>query len=225
MPSFVFYIIVGLALILGLALVFLRNPPQKNLEHPYTKKSFFSKAERSFLGVLEQALTDDYRIFAKVRLADLIKVKSGLSKSAWQSAFNRINSKHIDFVVNKSDDLSLVCAIELDDKSHQKRKSRDEFVNKALEAAGIPLFRFPVKQAYELTEIRTTLEGILNTRERQENPPRKLQESITEPVKTCPKCESQMIIRTAKKGENKGKEFLACSAYPKCRTIMPLHFT
>ena len=35
----------------------------------------------------------------------------------------------------------------------------------------------------------------------------------------CPKCGSQMILRTAKQGPNAGNEFWGCSTYPKCHGI------
>jgi hypothetical protein len=37
--------------------------------------------------------------------------------------------------------------------------------------------------------------------------------------RTCPKCGSPMVLRTARQGTNAGKQFRGCSAYPKCRTI------
>ena len=33
----------------------------------------------------------------------------------------------------------------------------------------------------------------------------------------CPKCNSEMVTRTAKRGQNAGNEFLACSSFPQCR--------
>jgi len=39
----------------------------------------------------------------------------------------------------------------------------------------------------------------------------------------CPTCKKgTLVLRTAKKGKNKGKEFLACSNFPKCKYISPL---
>ncbi|MEX1201581.1 MAG: topoisomerase DNA-binding C4 zinc finger domain-containing protein [Methylophaga sp.] len=35
----------------------------------------------------------------------------------------------------------------------------------------------------------------------------------------CPKCGSEMLLRETKKGENAGKQFWGCSAFPKCRTV------
>ena len=36
----------------------------------------------------------------------------------------------------------------------------------------------------------------------------------------CPKCGSEMILRTAKRGDRKGKQFYGCSKYPKCRKMI-----
>lgn len=33
----------------------------------------------------------------------------------------------------------------------------------------------------------------------------------------CPRCGNELVLRTAKKGENAGKQFWGCSAFPKCR--------
>lgn len=39
----------------------------------------------------------------------------------------------------------------------------------------------------------------------------------------CPECQKgTLVVRTAKKGKNKGNKFLACSRFPKCKYISPL---
>lgn len=38
---------------------------------------------------------------------------------------------------------------------------------------------------------------------------------------TCPKCGEVMVLRKAKSGASAGQEFWGCSAFPKCRTVMP----
>ncbi len=40
--------------------------------------------------------------------------------------------------------------------------------------------------------------------------------------KICPKCEREMVLRTATKGLNAGNQFWGCSAYPRCRYTMPV---
>ncbi len=50
---------------------------------------------------------------------------------------------------------------------------------------------------------------------------KKTVEPDTEDNKTgiCPRCGSQLVLRTAKRGENAGKQFYGCSSFPKCRYI------
>ncbi|RMD68992.1 MAG: nuclease [Bacteroidetes bacterium] len=39
-------------------------------------------------------------------------------------------------------------------------------------------------------------------------------------TKICPKCGSDMILRTSKKGANAGRKFWGCSTFPRCRVIL-----
>ncbi len=41
----------------------------------------------------------------------------------------------------------------------------------------------------------------------------------TMPDGKCPRCGAELVLRTAKKGNNAGKQFYGCSAFPKCRYI------
>ena len=45
---------------------------------------------------------------------------------------------------------------------------------------------------------------------------------LNDPRKFCPKCESEMVLRTAKKGSGAGKQFWGCSTYPRCNFTMPI---
>jgi len=47
------------------------------------------------------------------------------------------------------------------------------------------------------------------------------QEILRDTRKLCPKCESEMVLRTARKGIGSGRKFWGCSAYPQCRFTMP----
>lgn len=46
------------------------------------------------------------------------------------------------------------------------------------------------------------------------------QEAVIEEL--CPRCNSKLVLRVSKKGENIGKKFYGCSAFPKCRFIKEL---
>ena len=39
---------------------------------------------------------------------------------------------------------------------------------------------------------------------------------LNDPRKFCPKCESQMVVRTAKRGAKAGQQFWGCPNYPRC---------
>lgn len=135
-----------------------RQPSQ--VSFPYRRRqALFTAAERSFLGVLDREVEGRYRVFGKVRLFDLLEVIGAGSQSERQAAVSRISQKHIDFVLCRPGDLSLVAAIELDDASHERadRRERDLLVTAACRAAGLPLLRFPAKASYTAAEVRSAL--------------------------------------------------------------------
>jgi len=205
--------LVSVVVILKFVLTILKQKPST---FPYESAGILlSPAERSFFGVLEQALGNTYRIFCKVRLADVLSVKKGAAN--WQTAFNRIQSKHLDFVICNPADFSILLAIELDDQSHEKpsRQERDDFVDKALETAGVRLVRFTAKRSYSIQEIQNALTNDNATK------------TVESPVPTsnepfCPNCGGKMTKRVAKSGANAGKEFWGCSIYPKCKGIVEI---
>jgi hypothetical protein len=122
-----FLVIVVLALVLLAlgAVLGKRASSGGSLGFPYQPAAtLFSPAERSFLGVLDQAMGSEYRVFGKVRVADIATVRPGLGASARQAALNRVAAKHFDFVVCRSSDLSVLCAVELNDKSHSNRRTQ-----------------------------------------------------------------------------------------------------
>jgi len=135
---------------------------------PYRKRDWLlTKAERSFFGVLQQALTHTNGpaapplIMCKVRLADLLIIPRGTDKrQSWQ---NRINSKHIDFILVHPDTLQPLLAIELDDASHNRsdRRERDEFIDSALSTAELPLLRIPAQRSYNSQQLAEQIKTLL----------------------------------------------------------------
>jgi hypothetical protein len=124
----------------------------------------FSAAERSFFGVLNQACDGEFVIFAKVRVADIITPRKTSKRGDWQKAFNKISSKHFDYVLCEPNTLDVLAVVELDDKSHssKKAKARDDFLNAACESAGLIMIRFKAKKAYQLSEIKVEINEALN---------------------------------------------------------------
>lgn len=138
--------------------------------HAYqTKGPLFTPAERSFLSILDSAVSNNYRIFGKVRVADVISPKKGMDRKNWQAAFNKISAKHFDYVLCCKDTLKVVAVIELDDKSHKKKSSqaRDKFLESACESANLKLVRFPAKASYKVSEVSEKIENTINPPEQQ----------------------------------------------------------
>ncbi|MGY0506064.1 DUF2726 domain-containing protein [Luteimonas sp. e5] len=157
MSSLVLLAIIVFVVFIVLAALKNKQGGSGKLGFPYQPaKPLFSAAERSFLGVLDQAVGPEHRVFGKVRVADVAAVKSGLGNSARQGALNRIAAKHFDFLVCRSGDLSVVCAVELNDKSHasQRAQARDELLANVCRVINLPLLTVPAKAAYSPQDVR-----------------------------------------------------------------------
>jgi len=174
------------------------------------KSPLFSPAERSFYGVIVQAISDKALIFGKVRVADILSPAKYSSKSEWQTAFNKVSRKHFDFVLCHPKTLSVLCVIELNDKSHLEtdRIKRDNFLKLCCESAKLPLVQFDTKYAYTVPDLLSQLIPYIN--------------SPSENYGSCPRCDEALVIRENKKGVKTGEKFLGCHAYPNCRHTQPL---
>ena len=218
MSWFIIVAVIILVMAAVVAVGLLKKPAARTKEHPYRRiDALFTPAERSFFGVLNQAVGNSAAVFGKVRVADVIAPEKGMPRGDWQRAFNRISSKHFDFLLCDKENLSVLCAIELNDASHssEKRKRRDEFLSGVCEAAGVPLIQLAAKAAYSVSEIQS----LLSPHVPFDAARGKIAIELEKSMKTCPKCSSEMVRRVAKKGKYAGKHFWACSAYPKCKYI------
>ena len=189
-------------------------------------KSLFTPAERAFLGVLDSALGESYRVFGKVRTADVINPANHDNRSAWPRAQRRRNAEHFDFVVCHRHDLSVHCVIELDDCSLAPPRQRDQWIDSMCVAAQLKLIRVPVRTAYSIRDIRSLVIGdeldaneIADTRPEQDEKPKTKTDAMVSDEKYCPRCTSPMLKRLVQSGSHAGKYFWACSSYPHCRTV------
>jgi hypothetical protein len=91
-------------------------------------------------------------VLAQVQLSRVLGVKKGFSFNEWN---NRINRMSLDFVVCLKDS-TIVAAVELDDKTHEKasRVEADAKKEKALSAAGVALVRWQVSALPDENAIR-----------------------------------------------------------------------
>jgi hypothetical protein len=127
------------------------------------QNKLFSAAELSFLAVLDQAISPGQRVMGKVRVADLIAIRSGLNTKTRQIALNRVAQKHIDFVVCAGPSLTPVCAIELNDGSHNSSaaRQRDEFLSSVCAQVGLPLIVVKAGRTYARDTIRQQITAVI----------------------------------------------------------------
>lgn len=198
-------------------LLFERDEKSTKIDYPYyLVDEFISPAELNFFFNLKAVAGDSTHIFLKVKLSDLFYAKTG-EHGKNRAYTNRIDRKHVDFLLCDAKTLEPILGIELDDKSHQRadRQERDNFVNHVFEAAKLPLLHVSVRQGYSQSELKTRLSQCLSEKAIKN-------EGTENPAPRCPKCGSEMILRTAKHGINQGEKFWGCSRYPECRGIVEM---
>ncbi len=94
-------------------------------------------------------------------MADILKV---IPESNNQQGYrNKIEKKHVDFVLCEKKRLNYIAAIELDDSSHKRkdRVKRDKFVNNAFREAKLPLIRIDWQNEYNIEYIKNRIQEAL----------------------------------------------------------------
>ena len=122
-------------------------------DYPYClRDDFLSAAEISFYHVLRSTLALDVTIVIKPRLSDILFVRQPHIN---KGARNRIDRKHVDFLLCETATMTPRLVVELDDSSHQKqdRQERDELVDGSLRAAGLPILHVRAAKGYVPQEL------------------------------------------------------------------------
>lgn len=186
---------------------------------PYhQRENFLSPAELSFYKVLQETVKHKAILTVKVNLSDIIKVKSK-DNSVFRTYTNKIDRKHVDYLLCDPVTMCPLVALELDDKSHQRkdRQERDKFVNEVFSTAGLPLLHIPAQRAYNTTELAKALAPYMAE---PQNTPVKITSNTDPKEPQCPQCGKEMVLRLAKKGKRAGKQFWGCPDYPGCKGVI-----
>ncbi len=128
-------------------------------------EEILSSAELSFFLALKESLSNDYEIFAKVRISDVLTPDEIFNLQNCSAAFYRSLPKHFDYILCEKRTLSIAAVIELDERNHIQReaKARDRFVEKACRTAGFKLLRFPSRSGYRIQEMREIIINYINS--------------------------------------------------------------
>ena len=134
-------------------------PPKKAEPHfPYAKcDHFLSAAELSFYHVLRSTISEQHTLLTKVNLGDVFYVQQPHKNVG---ARNRIDRKHVDFLICDAKTMEPLLGIELDDSSHQKKKQqeKDALKDAVFAAAKLPLLRIKAARSYVPQDLRKAIE-------------------------------------------------------------------
>lgn len=112
---------IGLAVIAALILIWIYIRLHEKL--PYImNETILTERERAFYRILKPVADRlELQICPKVRVADIVSIKKGTKD--WQKWFNKIKSKHVDFLLCDYN-MNIVLLIELDDRSHETERAQ-----------------------------------------------------------------------------------------------------
>jgi len=154
-------ILMMLLIIVAVGAMKLHEP---GLAFPFKKKgNLFTPVERTFLGLIEEAVGNEFRILCRVKMSDILTIHQNTDKKTSKNATSRAGSKHLDFVLCSKDDMSPIIAIDLVHNSGKDgyKSQRDFYVSGALDAAHIPHVRIKVRSGYKAQDIRECIQAKL----------------------------------------------------------------
>ena len=156
----ILFAMIGLVVVVALLASRLND---NSFPFPFDQKNtVFTSAEKNFQILLEQALGPKFRVINRVKLSDIVAIRSGVSAKTGQAALNNANGKYLDFAICDRETMRLCGTIDLVDTNGKGYKiKKDWFVSGALEAASIPHVRIKVKNTYTLAEIRACINNRL----------------------------------------------------------------
>ena len=122
---------------------------------------FFTRSELAFYSALVEATSEDYIIFCKARVVDVIEPHHKQDTSEYKKALSHINQKHVDYLLLHKN-LKVAAAIDLDGKAHVKpnQLKSNAIKSEAFRKANVPLIRFKVGEAFDAYQIQ---QKIINT--------------------------------------------------------------
>ena len=122
----------------------------------YKTTQIMTANESEFFGRLVRAVPG-WHVFPQVAMSALVAPES-TNKNTALSAFRRISQKRVDYAIY-TDEMKLVCIVELDDNSYDARKdaARDKIFN----TAGIQTVRWHSRKRPSEIEIKVTLQKVL----------------------------------------------------------------
>jgi len=155
-------ILVGIAALAALVLLIRSSSKssEKARKSAYRKQDFLlSPEERVFFLALKQAVGEDYDIFARIPVIELIAPRDDGTSHSAQKTLDRMADRCFDFVLCDKTDLSVACALELHEHalSGKRQAAPADPLRAVCDAAGLPLVRIEAGPLYDAAEIKDAI--------------------------------------------------------------------
>lgn len=216
-------------LVMVLAYIFVRRRNSHVL--PVQRRSrLLSPAEKNFFECLVDSLSDDYFIFAKVAMLDVVEASPMATKGTNQLIHKQLNGLCFDFILCKKHDLSIFGVVELENfdanRSNKDKAIREKLITEVCESAHLRLFYFDVRQDYQGVDIQRLVtgksskivnngKGSVSTQHSQFTVDNSSYAAFAR-ERSCPQCNGEVVTKVAVKGKRIGEKFLMCRKYPYC---------
>lgn len=126
------------------------------------KRYLITLAELNFYNILNEIAKElNLVVFSQVSMYNIVDVKDTPYKN---TAFNKIRSKSIDFVLTDTKSCRILLCIELDDYTHKyykKRIERDKFLQEIFASLEINFIRFDVSNYYNKELLKSKIENAI----------------------------------------------------------------
>lgn len=146
----------GLTLMIAVVVLILRS--RKPARSTYTRQDFLlSPEERSLFKALDKAIGDEYVIFAKIRILDVISPRTTTGVDPAWNALDALGERHFAFILCRQSDLSIACAVMMVQHQIPGRKKMpvgEHPLKSICTAAGLPLLRLESSPFYDSHDIR-----------------------------------------------------------------------
>lgn len=119
---------------------------------PYrARKSFLNTQEFAYYNALKQALGDDFHVYPKVRLPQILSHPG--HDPSFRVHWSRVQRRFVDFLICDSS-LKPALAVKFDPAANRRHKHpKEDVLEDALGAAELPLLRVMPANNYDLDEI------------------------------------------------------------------------
>jgi len=141
------------------------NNQIKKSQYKYYAKSYvMTSRENECFKILNEVFSSKWFVIPQVHLSALLDYR--VKGQNWNAAFRHINGKSVDFVLIGKESYRVICAIELDDSTHNKpeRKERDVEIERIFNQAKIPLARISKFEAMTKAELAKVITDVINVK-------------------------------------------------------------